>query len=81
MITPDIPRDLARVADGLDRVGAEHRKCLSCHCYREVGEDLLSSYGSLEGHVKLVEGPLPEDLRDAVDRIRLLLDSSEGAHG
>ncbi len=81
MIAPDIQRDLAEVALELERIGTHHGKCLSCHCYREVAEEMLESLEVVLGHAELFEGPIPSDLTQGGDRLRRLLDAGEGKHG
>lgn len=81
MIAEDLQRDLSEVARALERLGAEHPKCLSCHCYREVVEEALASSVLVLGHVELLAGDVDPAPGADAERLRRLLDSSEGTHG
>ncbi len=81
MITANIPRDLLQIAHDLEQIGTEHRKCLACHCYREVTEDFLQSVETVVGHADLLAEPLPDGLVEQSARLRSLVESTEGTHG
>lgn len=81
MIARDIQRDLAEVAIELERIGTDHGECLSCHCYREVAEEMLESLGVVLGHAELFKGPIPSELTQGRGHLRRLLDAGEGKHG
>lgn len=60
---------LGGVVDGLARIGAEHPKCVRCHCYREVAERAVE-----------VGMAFPVAVA-AASSLQLLLAGTEAGHG
>ena len=76
--------ELEAVAGRVVEVGAEHRKCLACHCYRDVAEETVEAIETLCGRAGLlVDDPSPDlgPLEALAAASRDLLTASEGAHG
>lgn len=73
--------EFQRVAADILCIAADHRKCLACHCYREVAEETVGALDLLSGHAELVDGGVPDRVGEAAGRVRDLLASSEDAHG
>lgn len=81
VIEHEIVDELQRVATDILSIAADHRKCLACHCYREVAEEAIGTLDLLSGHDELVDGGVPTGVGEAVARLRHLLASAEGTHG
>lgn len=73
--------ELQGVAADILGIVADHRKCLACHCYREVGEEAVGALDLVSGHDVLVDGGMPAGIDETAARLRDLLASSEGTHG
>jgi hypothetical protein len=56
---------LVQVTVLLDRLGGEHRKCLGCHCFREVAEEALGAVDLLVQHADILPAPLPRHAPEA----------------
>lgn len=69
------------VATGIFGIAEDHRKCLACHCYREVAEEAAGTLEVLIAHDALIDGGVPDGFVAVRGRIRELLASSEGTHG
>jgi hypothetical protein len=73
--------EFERVAADILSIVSDHRKCLACHCYREVAEETVGALDVLSGHAEFVVGGVSESAGEAAGRVRDLLASSEGTHG
>jgi hypothetical protein len=80
-IEHEIVDELQRVAADILGIVDDHRKCLACHCYREVAEEAIGTLDLLSGHDELVDGGAPVGVGEAAARVRDLLASAEGTHG
>lgn len=81
VIEPEMVDELQRVAANILGIAADHRKCLACHCYREVAEEAVGTLDLVSGHGELVEGGVPAGVGETAARVRDLLVSAEGMHG
>ena len=81
VIEPEIVDELQRVAANILGIAADHRKCLACHCYREVAEEAVGTLDVVSGHGELVKGVVPAGVGETAARVRDLLASAEGTHG
>jgi hypothetical protein len=73
--------ELQRVGANFLAIAADHRKCLACHCYREVAEEAVGTLDLVSGHGEFVEGGVPAGVGETAARLRNLLASAEGTHG
>jgi len=81
VIEHEIVDEFERVAADILGIAADHRKCLACHCYREVAEEAVGILDLVSGHGVLVDGGVPAGVDETAARLRDLLASSEGTHG
>jgi hypothetical protein len=81
VIEREMVDELQGVAADILTIASDHRKCLACHCYREVAEEAVGTIDLLSGHEVLVDGGVPTGFGDAVARLRDLLASAKGTHG
>ena len=73
--------ELQRVAADILSVAVDHRKCLACHCYREVAEEAVGTLDLLSVTASLRMQRCPPISSRRRDRLRYLLDSADGTHG
>jgi hypothetical protein len=81
VIEREMVDELQGVAADILTIASDHRKCLACHCYREVAEEVVGTLDLLSGHSELLDGEVPVSVGDAVARLRDLLASAKGTHG
>jgi len=81
VIEHEIVDELQQVAGAVLGFAADHKKCLACHCYREVAEEAADTLDLLSGHGDLVDGGVPAGVGETAAGIRDLLASADGTHG
>lgn len=80
-IEHEVVDELQGVAAEILSIAADHKKCLACHCYRDVAEEIVGALDLLSGHAELVVGGVPDGVGEAAAGVRDLLASTEGTHG
>jgi|GEM_PF-3422441 len=85
-IERELAGGLRLVAEDALGIAAAHKKCLACHCYREMTEETVGALELWSAHAGSMNGACTDTgsidaLAQATVRLRDLLDSSEGTHG
>ena len=72
---------LEEILRSLDALGHEQRKCLSCHCFREVAQEASLVASDVAAEVASVSAELAQALDAEAQRLASRLSATPGTHG